>query len=76
MTRDPVREALVSARTRAWLAYVDAPRESMALRLEYLMASSAVESYDRTTPAASSDAGAQDTEKDNREADENDRNQG
>lgn len=71
MTRDPVREALVSARTRAWLAYVDAPMPATEdgaawetvrkLEAAYDAAESAVEEYDaRTTPAASSDAGAQD----------------
>lgn len=62
MTRDPVREALVSARTRAWLAYVDAERDSDALREAWAKAAVDVAEYDRTTPAASSDAGATPTE--------------
>ena len=71
--RDPVREALVSARTRAWLADVDAPMPATEdgaawdavrkLEAAYDAAESAVEEYDaRTTPAASSDAGATPTE--------------
>lgn len=63
MTRDPVREALVSARTRAWLAYVDAPGQQDALFDAWEQADKAVIAYDaRRTPAASSDAGATPTE--------------
>lgn len=58
--RDPVREALVSARTRAWLAYVDHAEHESALLRAFQSAADAVTEYDRTTPAASSDAGAQD----------------
>lgn len=61
MTRDHVREALVSARTRAWLAFVDEPIYRDTLANSYKSAADAVDEYDaRTTPAASSDAGAQD----------------
>ena len=62
MTRDKIREALVSAKARAWLAYVNGGEETKTQALaDYVLAQGNVLAYDRTTPAASSDAGAQDT---------------
>lgn len=59
--RDPVREALVSVRTAAYLAWMYADEVGEREYEAYHRARRAVEDYDaRTTPAASSDAGAQD----------------